>query len=122
MKTFSKTALISASAAGFLCLGCFFASPGADNSSYAPGATCGARAHDKKDKAEAKIEFPPAPPGKLDTAKLEAAAWSMGGTFQTPILPKGRDLEDVTIFGRSEATEKQMVDFILRRNPTPDIS
>ena len=122
MKTFSKTALISASAAGFLCLGCFFASPEAGNSSYAPGATCGARAHDKKVKAEEKVQFPPAPPGELDVEKLTAAAWSMGASFETPVLPKGRDLEDVTIFGRAEATEKQMVDFILRRNPTPDIS
>ena len=65
MRTFSKTALISASAAGFLCLGCFFASPEAGNGAYTPGATCGARAHDKKPKAEAKPEFPPAPPGEL---------------------------------------------------------
>ena len=122
MRTFSKTALISASAAGFLCLGCFFASPEAGNGAYTPGATCGARAHDKKPKAEVKPEFPPAPPGELDRAKLASAVWTMGGSFQTPILPKSGDLEDVTIFGRSEATEKQMVDFILRRNPTPDIS
>ena len=122
MRTFSKTALISASAAGFLCLGCFFASPEAGNGAYTPGATCGARAHDKKPKAEVKPEFPSAPPGELDRAKLASAVWTMGGSFQTPILPKSGDLEDVTIFGRSEATEKQMVDFILRRNPTPDIS
>ena len=108
MRTFSKTALISASAAGFLCLGCFFASPEAGNGAYTSGATCGARAHDKKQKAEVKPEFPPAPPGELNGAKLASAVWTMGATFSTPVLPKSGDLEDVTIFGRSEATEKQM--------------
>ncbi len=121
MKTFAKTALVSASAVGFLCLGCFFASPNADAPASAPGATCNARAHDKKEK-EKPVEFPPAPPGALDKAKLEAAAWTMGAPYSTPVLPKGGDLEDVTIFGRAEATEKQMVDFILRRNPAPSIS
>ena len=121
MKTFSKAVLISASAAGFLCLGCFFASPEAGNSVYAPGATCGAKAHDKQD-AEKPVEFPPAPPGKLDTEKLKAAAWVGGASYTLPVLPQGGDLEDVTIFGRAEATEKQMVDFILRRNPTPKLS
>ena len=121
MKTFSKAALISASAAGFLCLGCFFASPSAGDSSYAPGATCGARAHDKQDKAQ-PAAFPPAPTGALDRTKLEAAAWVGGASYSTPVLPKGGDLEDVTIFGRAEATEKQMVDFILRRNPAPKLS
>ena len=121
MKTFSKTALVSASAAGFLCLGCFFASPGANNSSYAPGATCGARAHDKQEK-EKRAEFPPAPAGELDRAKLKDAVWTMAPSYSTPVLPAGGDLEDVTIFGRAEATEKQMVDFILRRNPAPKLS
>ncbi|MBO4853272.1 MAG: tetratricopeptide repeat protein [Schwartzia sp.] len=122
MKTFSKAALISASAAGFLCLGCFFASPDTGSSAYVPGATCGARAHDKKNKAEEKVEFPSAPPGELDKAKLDAAAWAMGASYSTPVLPKSGDLEDVTIFGRAEATENQMVDFILRRNPAPSLS
>ncbi len=116
MKTFSKAALVSASVAGFLCLGCFFASPGAGNSAYTPGATCGAKAQD------ARVEFPPAPTGTLDKTKLESAVWSMGEPYALPILPKGGDLEDVTIFGRAEATEKQMVDFILRRNPAPNLS
>lgn len=117
MKKFSKAALVSVSAAGFLCLGCFFASPEAGNSSCVPVATCGAKEQDK-----IAAEFPPVPPGALDKAKLEAAAWVGGASYSTPVLPKGGDTEDVTIFGRAEATEKQMIDFILRRNPTPQLS
>ena len=113
----ARAALIAVSAAGIFCGGCFGTPP--DSPQTPPRADSGAQK--QADEGE-RAEFPAAPPGPLDRDALGRAEWIVADPFRFPVLPEGPDEEDMTILGQPEATEKQMVEFIRRRNPAPSLT
>ena len=126
----AKAVLIAVSAAAIVCSGCFFSSP--ENARTAPNTACATEIHQRTEthqrEEQETTEFPAAPPGALDREVLARAEWVIVNPFVFPVMPKSEETEtesetgDVTIFGQSEATEAQMTDFILRRNPTPSLA
>ncbi len=75
-----------------------------------------------KGKEERQPSFPKTPPGPLDKAALDSTRWEMPPSYTSPLMMTGVEAGQVSILGKAEVPQRQMVRFLERRNPKPKIN
>lgn len=79
---------------------------------------------DKTEFVERDASFNEKPPMFTEKMKknLSKAKWVIGDYKEDMILPAKAPAETVKIMGKAEATEKEMLDFLLKNNPNPRLT